>query len=54
MRVAFGTAALAILMPPNAFPGADLLDWFGLGGSIAMLALNYLRCRSLRQEAASA
>jgi hypothetical protein len=29
MRIAFGAAALAILMPPNVFPGADVLDWSG-------------------------
>jgi TRAP transporter 4TM/12TM fusion protein len=45
VRVAFGAAALAILMPPNAFAGADVLDWIGLGGSIAVLAFDYLRSR---------
>ena len=30
MRWLYGAAALAILIPPNAFPGADLLDWVGL------------------------
>jgi hypothetical protein len=54
MRIAFGTAALAILVPPDIFPGADVLDWCGLGASIALLALNYLRSRALRQQPASA
>jgi TRAP transporter 4TM/12TM fusion protein len=54
MRIGFGAAALAILMPPNAFPGADVLDWIGLGVSIAMLAFNYLRARALRSLPASA
>jgi TRAP transporter 4TM/12TM fusion protein len=49
MRVAFASASLAILLPPNAFPGAELLDWIGLGGSAAILAFNYARSRSLRQ-----
>jgi TRAP transporter 4TM/12TM fusion protein len=42
MRVLFGAAALAILMPPNAFPGADTLDWIGLGAALVLLAINYL------------
>ena len=54
MRVLFGAAALAILMPPNAFPGADWLDWAGLIGSIAMLALNFFRSRNPRPQPASA
>jgi TRAP transporter 4TM/12TM fusion protein len=45
MRVAFGAAALAILIPPNAFPGAGALDWIGLGGTIALLAYEFLRAR---------
>src|SRR5204863_3420379 len=36
MRVAFGAAAVAILIPPNAFPGAGLLDWLGLGAAIGL------------------
>ncbi|MGV3634894.1 MAG: TRAP transporter permease [Pseudorhodoplanes sp.] len=54
MRVAFGAAALAILMPPNAFPGADILDWIGLAGSVAALTVNYLRSRAARPQPASA
>jgi TRAP-type uncharacterized transport system fused permease subunit len=46
VRLCFGAAALAILVPPNAFPGADMLDWIGLGGSIAMLAFDYVRTRT--------
>jgi TRAP transporter 4TM/12TM fusion protein len=51
MRLAFGAAALAILIPPHAFPGADMLDWFGLGGAIAVLAVNWMRGRSQKQTA---
>jgi len=29
-RLLFGAAALAILIPQNAFPGAEVLDWLGL------------------------
>lgn len=52
MRVAYGAAALAILIPPNAFPGADMLDWMGLGGAIAVLTLNFIQSRLARQTAA--
>ena len=33
MRLAFGAAGLAILIPQHAFPGAGMLDWIGLGGA---------------------
>ena len=52
MRIAFGAAALAILIPPNAFPGADVLDWIGLAGAVAVLTLNYIQSRLARQTAA--
>ena len=42
-RALFGAAALAILIPANAFPGAQALDWIGLGGALALLALNKWR-----------
>jgi TRAP-type uncharacterized transport system fused permease subunit len=54
MRLLFGAASLAILTPPNVFPGADVLDWIGLGGSVALLASNFVRSRSLRRQLASA
>jgi TRAP transporter 4TM/12TM fusion protein len=40
-RILFGAAALAILIPANAFPGAQLLDWIGLGGALVLLALDF-------------
>jgi hypothetical protein len=43
MRVAFGAASLAILTPTDVFPGADVLDWFGLGGAVALLVFNYMQ-----------
>jgi TRAP transporter 4TM/12TM fusion protein len=46
LRIACGAASLAILIPPNAFPGAEILDWFGLAGSVLVLALDYMRSRA--------
>jgi TRAP-type uncharacterized transport system fused permease subunit len=45
MRLLVGAAALAILIPPNAFPGAAALDWIGLGGALALLAYEFARAR---------
>ncbi len=52
MRIAFGAAALAILIPPHAFPGADVLDWLGLGCSVLALTANFVQSRAGRQAAA--
>ena len=52
MRLAFGAAALAILIPQHAFPGADMLDWIGLGGAVAVLAINYVQNRAGKRTAA--
>ncbi len=51
LRIAFGAAALAILLPPHAFPGAGMLDWIGLGGAVTLLAVNYVQSRSAKQTA---
>ena len=51
MRIAFGAAALAILIPQHAFPGAEMLDWVGLAGAVAVLALNRMHSRAQRQTA---
>src|SRR5205823_10285918 len=45
-RALFGAAALAILIPPNAFPGAALLDWLGLSGAVALTAYELLAART--------
>jgi TRAP transporter 4TM/12TM fusion protein len=45
LRLLFGAAALAILIPPNAFPGAEMLDWIGLAASIGMLGFDFMRSR---------
>jgi TRAP transporter 4TM/12TM fusion protein len=49
-RVLFGAAALAILIPQNAFPGAAALDWIGLGGAIVLLAVNFTVSRAGKKE----
>jgi hypothetical protein len=54
MRIAFCTAALAILIPQHAFAGAETLDWFGLAGAIAVLVINYLQSRAETKTAAQA
>ncbi len=54
MRIAFGASALAILSPQHAFPGAEFLDWFGLGGAIAVLAFNWMQSRTQKQTAPQA
>ena len=50
-RLAFGAAGVAILIPPHVFPGADWLDWAGLGGAVALLAFNWLQSRAGKQTA---
>jgi TRAP transporter 4TM/12TM fusion protein len=52
MRIAFGLAGLAILIPQHAFPGADVLDWAGLAGAVAALAINYAQRRAGNRTAA--
>jgi TRAP-type uncharacterized transport system fused permease subunit len=52
MRIVFGAAALAILIPQHAFPGAEMLDWIGLAGGIAVLAVDFVRSRVRKQTAA--
>jgi TRAP transporter 4TM/12TM fusion protein len=52
MRIAFGAAALAILIPPHAFYGAEWLDWAGLAGALAVLVVNYVQSRNGKRLAA--
>jgi len=52
LRLAFGAAALAVLVPPQAFAGADLLDWIGLAAATGLLAFNYVQGRAGKQTAA--
>jgi TRAP transporter 4TM/12TM fusion protein len=51
LRLAFGASAVAVLVPPHAFPGADLLDWVGLAASIGLLTFSYLQGRAGKQAA---
>jgi TRAP-type uncharacterized transport system fused permease subunit len=53
VRIAFGVAALVILIPQHAFAGADMLDWLGLAGAVALLAFNFIQSRAKRQTAAA-
>jgi TRAP transporter 4TM/12TM fusion protein len=52
LRIAFGVAALAILIPQHAFAGAAMLDWLGLGGALLVLTINWLQARNAKQAAA--
>jgi TRAP transporter 4TM/12TM fusion protein len=52
LRIAFGAAGVAILIPPHVFAGAGALDWLGLGGAVAVLALNYIQSRADKRTAA--
>jgi TRAP-type uncharacterized transport system fused permease subunit len=52
MRLLMGAAALAILIPANAFPGAELLDWVGLGGAVVFASMDFVRSRNGRTAAA--
>jgi TRAP transporter 4TM/12TM fusion protein len=42
LRIVFGVAAVTVLVPPNAFPGADALDWLGLAACLLLLGYSYL------------
>jgi TRAP-type uncharacterized transport system fused permease subunit len=44
-RLCYGAAAVAILVPPDMFPGADVVDWVGLGVASAALIFDHLRSR---------
>jgi TRAP transporter 4TM/12TM fusion protein len=52
LRIFFGVAAIAILIPQHVFPGADILDWIGLAASVAGLAFHYMQTRTGRLKAA--
>jgi TRAP transporter 4TM/12TM fusion protein len=53
MRVCFGTIAIMILVPPNAFPGAEVLDWIGLACGVTVLAVDFARSRVMRPATAA-
>jgi len=47
-RICFAAAALAVLIPPNAFTGAGSLDWFGLAACVGLLGYNFMQRLSKR------
>jgi TRAP transporter 4TM/12TM fusion protein len=49
MRLLMAAAAVAILIPANAFPGAGLLDWAGLGGAVVLAGFDFARSRASRR-----
>ncbi|MFN3657277.1 MAG: TRAP transporter permease [Pseudolabrys sp.] len=51
MRIAFGAAALAILLPPQTFAGAEFVDWVGLAAAVGLLTLNWWQGRTQKQTA---
>jgi TRAP transporter 4TM/12TM fusion protein len=51
LRIAFGVAAVAILIPPHVFAGSQWIDWVGLGSAVALLAFNWVQSRAQKQTA---
>lgn len=51
-RAFFMVTGIAILIPPHVFPGAGLLDWFGLGGAAIGLIVHCLQ-KGMGQRAAA-
>jgi len=41
LRLGFAAAALAVLIPPNSFPGAGMLDWIGLAACLGLLGYSF-------------
>jgi TRAP transporter 4TM/12TM fusion protein len=52
LRIPMGVAAVTILVPPNAFPGAGLLDWIGLGATVLFVGYDFARSRAARDTVA--
>ncbi|MDO8878119.1 MAG: TRAP transporter fused permease subunit, partial [Pseudolabrys sp.] len=51
MRLGLGVAAVAILIPPHVFPGANVVDWFGLAGAVVILTINWMQAKARKQTA---
>jgi TRAP-type uncharacterized transport system fused permease subunit len=47
-RVAFCAAAVTILVPPNAFAAAAVIDWIGLGCAAVLVGANFMQARAAR------
>jgi TRAP transporter 4TM/12TM fusion protein len=54
LRAAYAVTAVAILLPPNAFAGANVIDWIGLAVAVGLLTLNFLTSRARAVVATSA
>ena len=52
LRVAYGAAALAVVLPPAAFAGAIYVNIAGIAASLALLGYDYLRGPQLRKRQA--
>jgi TRAP transporter 4TM/12TM fusion protein len=52
-RIALGVSALTILIPPSAFPGAEMLDWAGLGAAVLLAGYDLMRSRAARIASAA-
>ena len=51
LRAILVATAVTILVPPNAFPGADVIDWIGLAVATAFIGFNFLQSRMARRTA---
>jgi TRAP transporter 4TM/12TM fusion protein len=47
-RVAFCAVAVTILVPPNAFAAAAVIDWIGLGCAAVLVGANFMQARAAR------
>jgi TRAP transporter 4TM/12TM fusion protein len=52
-RIFFGLAAIAILVPPHVFTGAEIVDWIGLGAAAAGIGVHYLQTKSTGRQTAA-
>jgi TRAP transporter 4TM/12TM fusion protein len=52
IRCVLVATAVAILVPPNAFPGADAIDWVGLAVAASFIGFNFIRSRAARRAVA--
>jgi TRAP-type uncharacterized transport system fused permease subunit len=51
LRAILVVTAVTILVPPNAFPGADVIDWIGLAIATAFIGFNFIQSRTARRTA---
>ncbi|HEX5509175.1 MAG TPA: TRAP transporter large permease subunit, partial [Pseudolabrys sp.] len=53
-RVIYGVISLAVVLPPEAFPGAIYINAAGLTAAAVMLGIDWTRLRALRKSEAPA